>query len=324
MTNPNNAVGTNGAYNGRTSVKAFNDVLMCLSGRGILSGWAAEAGGGMAVLVGGTAGVRDVAIAEDNNGNRTTINNISEAPISVTIPAAPAANSRIDAVVVYVNNPPEGSPDTVDNPAACGIIAVSSAVATNPSVPTDSAIRAAITADGASGSTAFYCILATVRVASGTTVITDNLITAGATAQAGDRLSRLNMTNTATIPTSAVTYYINNVAQSSSGIQSMNITTERNASGGTFKVYGLINLTAPTASSTGEWRFASNLRPSRNLTITAAGIRANVTTSYVVTTITSVNLQVKTDGTVIIAGARQANENSVIYLPPTLYLGETF
>lgn len=40
MTNPNNAVGTNGAYNGRTSVNAFNDNLAVYTSRGVISGWA--------------------------------------------------------------------------------------------------------------------------------------------------------------------------------------------------------------------------------------------------------------------------------------------
>lgn len=177
MTNPNNSVGTNGAYGGRTSVKAFNDVLSAFKGSGILSGWAATPSSGMTISLGGQAGIRDVAIAEDNSGNRTTINNILEAPISLTLPAAPATNSRIDTVVAYVDNPPEGTATALDNPGACGLIIVSSAVSGNPSAPDDSAIRSAITADGASGSTAYYTRLANITVASGTTTVTANMIT---------------------------------------------------------------------------------------------------------------------------------------------------
>ena len=179
MTNPNNAIGTNAAYGGRTSVNAANDDLATYTGAGVLSGFALSPDTGMVLNLGGVSGTRDVAVAEDAGGNRTTINNISGAPISVTIPAAPASQSRIDAVVAYVANPPQGSSTVVDNPAACGLIVVSGTASSSPSVPNDSAIRTAITADGASGSTAYYAILGTVTVASGTTNITSNMISAG-------------------------------------------------------------------------------------------------------------------------------------------------
>ena len=69
MTNPNNAIGTNGAYGGRTSVNAFNDNLAIYQGRGILSGFAVSPNAGMSVAIGGNGTTRDVAIAEDNIGN---------------------------------------------------------------------------------------------------------------------------------------------------------------------------------------------------------------------------------------------------------------
>lgn len=189
-TNPNNSVGTNGAYGGRTSVKAFNDILGVLSGRGVLSGWAVSPDNGMTVSVGGVAGKRDVAILEDNNGNRTTANNINESPILIDIPAAPASNSRIDSIVLYVDNPPQGTANAVDNPAACGLIVVSSDIAGSPTPPSDTAVRAAITADGASGSTAFFCVVADIRIAAGTTNITSNMITMKDKSSAG--VSRVN------------------------------------------------------------------------------------------------------------------------------------
>lgn len=179
MTNPNNAVGTNGAYGGRTSVNALNDVLATFNGRGILSGWAVAPDQAMTLSIGGESGVRDVAIAEDNMGNKTTINNISKSPISITLEAAPSVNSRIDAIVAYVANPPAGSATQIDNPAAAGLIAVVGNTATTPTAPNDSAIRAAITADGASGTTAYYVVLANITVASGTTVITADMIAGG-------------------------------------------------------------------------------------------------------------------------------------------------
>lgn len=178
MTNPNNAVGTNAAYGGRTSVNAFNDDLTIYS-RGILSGWACSPKSGMTVQIGGNGSERDAAVAEDNAGNKTSINNISGSPIDVTIPAAPATNNRIDLIVAYADNPPSGTSTVVDNPAACGIIVVSGTAASSPTAPTDAAIRSAITADGASGSTAYYVILAQIRVGTGVTTIGSGVITQG-------------------------------------------------------------------------------------------------------------------------------------------------
>lgn len=178
MTNPNNAVGTNAAYGGRTSVNAFNDDLNIYS-RGILSGWACSPKSGMTVQIGGNGADRDAAVAEDNAGNKTSINNISGSPIDVTIPAAPATNNRIDLIVAYADNPPSGTSTVVDNPAACGIIVVSGTAAASPTEPTNAAIRSAITTDGATGSTAYYVILAKIRVGTGVTTIGSGVITQG-------------------------------------------------------------------------------------------------------------------------------------------------
>lgn len=178
MTNPNNAVGTNAAYGGRTSVNAFNDDLTIYS-RGILSGWACSPKSGMTVQIGGNGADRDAAVAEDNAGNKTSINNISGSPIDVTIPAAPATNNRIDLIVAYADNPPSGTSTVVDNPAACGIIVVSGTAAASPTEPTNAAIRSAITTDGATGSTAYYVIIAKIRVGTGVTTIGSGVITQG-------------------------------------------------------------------------------------------------------------------------------------------------
>lgn len=178
MTNPNNAIGTNAAYSGRTSVNAFNDDLAAYS-RGILTGWNCQVGTGLTVLLGGGHSARDVAIAEDNAGNKTTINNISLDEVPVTLDTAPGANSRIDAIVAYVDNPPQGSNSTADNPEACGIIPVAGTPAVDPQAPDDNAIRTAITADGASGTTAYYVILATVTVPTGTTDLIPGYIQQG-------------------------------------------------------------------------------------------------------------------------------------------------
>ena len=213
MTNPNNAVGTNGAFGGRTSVNAFNDVMGAFQGRGLLSGWGIVPSSGMTVDVGGSGTVRDTAVAEDNAGNKTSINNISGSAISVTLNTAPASNSRYDAIVAYVDKPPMGNA-TQDNPECCGIIPVTGTAASTPSYPDDGAIRSAITADGASGSTAYYVVLGYVLVASGTTTITSGMITAGSMANVG-----ANQVNSTSIQDNAiVTNKINNSAVTSDKI----------------------------------------------------------------------------------------------------------
>lgn len=178
--NPNNAVGTNGAFGGRTSVNAFNDVLSIFNSRGIVQGWDMAPNSGMIINIGGDGSTRDVAVAEDNIGNKTTINNISEEPIPVEIPAAPATGSRIDAVVAYVDNPAQGSATVTDNYGACGLIVVSGAAASSPVAPTEADIRSAITADGGAGTVAYYVVLGTVTVATGTTDISANMLKKGA------------------------------------------------------------------------------------------------------------------------------------------------
>lgn len=178
MTNPNNSVGTNGAFGGRTSVNAFNDGIAAYTS-GILSGWGCSPSSGLTVVLGGDGNTRDVAIAEDNSGNKTTINNISGSPIAVTVGNAPNNNSRIDSIVAYVDNPPTGSSTATDNYEACGLIVVPGSVASTPVAPSESAIRSAITADGASGTTAYYVVLANVIIPSGTTDLTSNNIQEG-------------------------------------------------------------------------------------------------------------------------------------------------
>ena len=192
MTNPDNALGTNGAFGGRTSVNAFNDVLATFDGAGIVSGFAVEPDTGMTVEVGGSGTTRDVAVAEDPFGNRTTVDNISGDPIPVTIDTASTTTARIDSIVAYVNSPANASDTSVDNPTACGIIAVDG---TSGGAPLDSAIRTAITADGGTGSTAYYVVIANVSVPANTTTITTSLISAG---------KSINLSNVATSGTNGL------------------------------------------------------------------------------------------------------------------------
>lgn len=176
MTNPNDAVGTNAAYGTRTSVNAFNDIAQIVNGRGVLSGWSVVPKTGMTVEVGGIAGTRDVAIAEDNLGNRTTINNKSNNPIEITLGAASASSNRYDAIVAYVNNPAQAADETPDAPSVCGVIAVQGGT----TGVSEQQIRAAISADGGTGSVAYYAVLATIYVAANTTSITAGNITMSA------------------------------------------------------------------------------------------------------------------------------------------------
>ena len=180
--NPNNALGTNGAYGGRTSVNAFNDVLGAFNNRGILSGWGCVPGSGLTVELGGNGSARDVALAEDNIGNKTTVNNISQAPIPVEMPAAPANNSRVDSIVAYIESSPSTNAET-DNYSAVNLLVVSGNTGTTPSAPSESEIRTAITADGASGSTAYYVVLANITIPAGTTDIDATMISRGPVAE---------------------------------------------------------------------------------------------------------------------------------------------
>lgn len=203
MTNPNNAVGTNAAYSGRTSTNAFNDGVNAWT-RGVLSGWLGASVSGMTIQVGG-GNVRDVAVAADNAGNKTTVNNISGAPIQLTIDTAPATNKRIDSVVVYVDNPQQGQSTEVDNPGCCGIIVVNGTVASSPVRPTDAMIRTAITADGASGATAYFAIIANVAVDTGVTTINATKITVGEYAQLTTTKLAANSVSPTQLQSSAVT-----------------------------------------------------------------------------------------------------------------------
>lgn len=171
MTNPSNAVGTNGAYGGRTSVQAFNDMLSMFNGRGILNGWEIQPAQAMTVQIGGaTINERDVAIAENPSGDLVSVNNISREPVMITIPTASTDIDRTDAIVAYVTNPPQSKPTITDNYDACGVIAV---VGDANGAPDEATIRAAITADGGTGTTAYYVMLGTVFVPQNATVVTD-------------------------------------------------------------------------------------------------------------------------------------------------------
>lgn len=195
MTNPDNTVGTNAGYDGRTTPNAFNDILGAFT-RGLVSGWACTPKSGMTVKLGGDGSTRDVAIAEDNAGNKTTINNRTATPVEITLAGAPATGNRIDSIVAYVDSAQSGQGATdVDFPSITGIIAVSGTAAGSPTAPTEAQIRSAITNDGADGASSFYVVLANITVGQGVTTIGSGVISAGAPAQL----------QSATIPDGAIT-----------------------------------------------------------------------------------------------------------------------
>ena len=256
MTNPNDAIGTNGAFGGRTSVNAFNDVLGAFQSRGVLSGWGVAPSSGMTVACGGSGTTRDVAVAEDASGNKTTVNNISGSPVNVTLDSAPASNSRYDAIVVYVDKPPVGNA-TQDNPECCGIINVTGTAASTPTYPDDTAIRSAITADGASGATAYYAVIAYVLVASGTTTITSGMITAGAGAAIGTNQiangavtsQKVDWTTLETLPSSSI------------AIENGTVTDFQCTKLGPFIILNVGGILTPSTSWQTLWRLPSGWRP---------------------------------------------------------------
>lgn len=285
MTNPNNAIGTNGAFDGRTSPNALNDLTAAFT-RGIVSGWNCSPKSGMTVQLGGSASVRDVALAEDNAGDKLTINNRSGAPVEVTLAGAPATNNRIDAIVAYVDNPSTGDGSTTDNPTTCGIIAVSGTVAANPTAPTEAQIRSAITTDGATGGVAYYVVLATIRVGTNVTTIGSGVITQGAVAQveaaqnqtATDAQTTANAANSLaetlasfvninTFTTYNTTSQFTRLAGSGT-CNSADITVATNADKSLAKIYGSLYITSTGAGNT-KWRLNvdTGLRPTSAINV---------------------------------------------------------
>ena len=177
MTNPDNIVRVRARNGGRASVYEANGWAQAytsgiLDGNGVTQNTSAD----MNVLVGGSATNPDVLIAENASGYKIALDLVGQQAIAIT---APASNSRISAIVAYTD---DLSLSTTENtvtgsPASCGLIVVNGTAASSPSEPTDSQIRSAITADGATGSQASYCVIATILVASNTTIITNSQIT---------------------------------------------------------------------------------------------------------------------------------------------------
>ena len=136
----------------------------------------------MTVKLGGVSGTPDVAVALSNSSTKTMIINRLTSAVPVTLAAASTTSNMIDYIGAFVNNPanvPTGGTALVDNPSICGIIPVRGSANT---APTNAQIRSAITADGGTGTTAYYTVLATISIAKNTTTITSSNITQGASA----------------------------------------------------------------------------------------------------------------------------------------------
>lgn len=204
MTNPDNIVRVRARNGGRASVyeangwgQAYSSGL--LEGNGVVQNTVAD----MNVLVGGSTTKPDVVLAENPAGYRIALDLVGQQPIAIT---APATNSRISAIVAYTDDLSlESTEDTITgSPASCGLIVVNGTAGSEPSEPTDSQIRTAITADGATGSQAAYAIIATIEVASDTTIITDSLININQAAIPSSKLDFTTSEITTVTPSSSI------------------------------------------------------------------------------------------------------------------------
>lgn len=168
MTNPNNAIGTPSAYGGRTSVLAYNSLAQGYA-RGVLSGFNATIDtANMVVNLGGSAVVKDIAIAQNSYGEKAIILNTTSSPVSVSLPN-PSSTQQWASIVAYVASNAPVSSAVLDNTSACGIIAV---VGTGSAFPTEVQIRTAIASDGGDSLTSPYVVVSRVKYSTGSTAIT--------------------------------------------------------------------------------------------------------------------------------------------------------
>lgn len=176
MTNPNNIVRIRARKGGRASVYEANAWCQQFS-TGLFEGNGVTPNtvGDMNVLVGGSATKPDVVIAENPAGYKVALDIVGKEPIRLT---APSSNSRIASIVVYSDDLEIASDqtNTTGSPSSCGVIVVYGASSASPVAPDDSAIRSAITSDGATGSQAVYAVIANVNISSSTSVVSKSLI----------------------------------------------------------------------------------------------------------------------------------------------------
>ena len=175
-TNPNDIVRVRARANGRASVYEANAWCQSLSqgvldGNGVIQNTSAD----MNVLVGGTSNKPDVVIASNPSGYKVALDIVGQKAVAIT---APVSNKRITSIVAYTDDLSLASTDTsiTGSPSSCGLVVVNGTASASPSAPDDATIRTAITADGATGSQACYCVLAEILVDHTTTTITNSLI----------------------------------------------------------------------------------------------------------------------------------------------------
>lgn len=194
MTNPDDIVRVRARLEGRASVYEANGWAQAyttglLSGNGVLPNTVPD----MNVLVGGSQDNPDVVIAQNANGYKIALDIVGQQAVTIT---APASQSRISSIVAYTDDLSLASTDsaTTGSPSSCGLIVVNGNTASTPTEPSEATIRSAITADGATGSQACYCVIATILVSSSTTTISTSLITPKTATLAGsDVVSATNI-----------------------------------------------------------------------------------------------------------------------------------
>lgn len=176
MTNPGDIVRVRARRGGRASIYEANAWCQgytegLLDGTGVVPNTVAD----LNVLVGGTPTRPDVVLAKNPAGYRIALDLVGQQVIALT---TPAANKRISSIVAYTDDLALSTTqnDVTGSPESCGLIVVNGAASAEPVAPTDSEIRAAITADGAAGSQACYGVIANITVSSDTTTITKTLI----------------------------------------------------------------------------------------------------------------------------------------------------
>ena len=148
---------------------------------------------GMSVQVGGAVGVIDSALVRSASGITFPVGNVTGTPITLTVPAAPSTNSRIDSVVLYVDTSVTAT--ATDGANAVGMEIVSGTSASSPVPPTEQQIRSAIQ-DGASIA---YTVLANITVSSSTSTITASNISQANRAQlAADKIDFATITGDGT------------------------------------------------------------------------------------------------------------------------------
>ena len=248
MTNPDNIVRVRARTGGRASVYEANGWAQgftsgLLEGNGVTQNTSAD----MNVLVGGSSSKPDVVLAENPSGYRVALDIIGQQAVAIT---APASNKRISAIVAYTDDLSlQSTEDTVTgSPASCGLIVVNGTAAANPSEPTDAQIRTAITSDGATGSQACYCVIATIEVANDTTIITDSLITINNCSLAGTGVVKSNNIDFTTITGSQLSSILSRASADNSVAMVANTTY-------TFNFDGFVYFRATFNSTNGYVRF---------------------------------------------------------------------